>query len=111
MSETKLKDVRFGRFLGGFTSEGTIGDSGSSKITNQDLQFIHQIVQSAVDVFGNEIATKNPPTLEHVKDKTKFAYHKYLSTKFGKFLINEVGIKPGSLRECPVVARNLPSRK
>jgi len=95
MSETKLKDARFGRFLGGFTSEGTIGDTGCLKITNQDLQFIHQIVQSAVDVFGNEIVTKNPPTPEHVKDKNAFTYHKYLSTKFGKFLINEVGIKPG----------------
>lgn len=95
MWEEKITDARFGRFLGGFVSEGTIDEIGNLKITNQDLKFIDCIVKSATELFGKEISTDKPPTPEHIKDITKWAFHKYLSRKFGRFLIKEVGIKGG----------------
>jgi len=91
----KIKDVKFARFLGGFVSEGNLVDTGSLKITNQDLKFIDVIIKSATDLFGKDIVTNKPPTLEHVSDKNKFAYHKYLRNKFGKFLINKIRIRSG----------------
>ncbi len=95
MWEEKITDTKFGRFLGGFVSEGTLGETGALKITNQDLKFIDCIVKSATELFGNEISTNKRPTPEHVKDTSKWAFHKYLSRKFGRFLMKEVGIKPG----------------
>lgn len=95
MWEKEINDYRFGRFLGGFISEGNLVDTGSLKITNQNLQFIDCIVKSATSLFGATVATSKPPTLDHVNNPDAFAYHKYLSKKFGKFLIEEIGIKPG----------------
>jgi len=92
---TKILNPKFGLFLGGFVSEGNIVDNGSLKITNQDLEFINYIVKSATDVFGNEIVTTKPPTLEHAIDSPDFAYNKFMRNGFGMFLINEIGIKPG----------------
>jgi hypothetical protein len=91
----KIKDVNFARFLGGFVSEGNLVDNGSLKITNQNLEFIDHLVKCAIEIFGMGIVTSKPPTPEHLADKSKFAYHKYLSNKLGRFLINSVGIKPG----------------
>lgn len=91
----KIKDAKFARFLGGFISEGNLMDNGSLKITNQNLEFIDHLIKCVTDVFGTDIVTNKPPTPEHISDKSKFAYHKYLSNKLGKFFIYRIGIKPG----------------
>jgi len=91
----KIKDVKFARFLGGFISEGNLADNGTIKITNQNLEFIDHIVKCATANFGTDIVTSKPPTLEHISDKSKFGYHKYLSNKLGKFLMSCIEIKPG----------------
>lgn len=95
MWKNKIRDSRFGVFLGGFVSEGNLVENGSLKITNQDLNFIDCIVKAASTLFGKNIATDKPPTPEHVSKSEDFAYHKYMSQKFGRFLIKKVGIKPG----------------
>jgi len=93
--DKKIKDIKFARFLGGFVSEGNLVETGCMKITNANLEFIDHLVNCATNLFGNTIVTSKRPTLEHPNDESKFAYHKYFSAVFGKFLINAVGIKPG----------------
>jgi len=93
--DKKIKDIKFARFLGGFISEGNLTETGSMKITNASLEFIGHLVNCATNLFGNDIVTAKPPTLEHPGDESRFAYHKYFSASFGRFLMNDVGIKPG----------------
>jgi len=91
----KIKKIEFAKFLGGFVSEGNLVEDGTVKITNSNLEFLYDLIECAKNIFGDDIVTNKPPTLEHKIDKSKFAYHKYFSRNLGKFLMNYVGIKPG----------------
>lgn len=88
-----LLDPRFGTFLGAFVSEGNMVETGSLKITCKNMDFLQYVIEEIKSIVGEDVASDKKPTKEHLDGDE--GYHKYFSTKFGKFLIREFGILPG----------------